>query len=185
MTDLYGALVRWDPNTHANVPATKPGCKVIDVTLKDIVVRGWTSDFKELAPVDLPIVANTRVFLPALAEKSKSRKNFPRAWSKTGARHWRRSTKKFMRAGKPISKSVGTRAHRASATRLRNLGGAQKGRLAASRRRLSRLAEPSLDLGQAGAVFRRLRRWRIRLWSGRVCWRVATLSRHRQDLRRC
>src|SRR5204862_716659 len=25
VTDLYGALVRSDPNTHANVPATKPG----------------------------------------------------------------------------------------------------------------------------------------------------------------
>ena len=52
MTDLYGALVRSDPNTHANVPATKPGCKVINVTLKDIVVRSWTSDFQELAPVE-------------------------------------------------------------------------------------------------------------------------------------
>ena len=108
VTDLYGALVRTDPNTHANVPATKPGCKVINVTLKDIVVRGWTSDFQELAPVDLPIVANTRVFLPALAEEIKKQGNFPRASSMTGARRWRRSTKKFMRAGKPISRSAGT-----------------------------------------------------------------------------
>ena len=76
VTDLYGALVRTDPNTHANVPATKPGCKVINVTLKDIVVRGWTSDFQELAPVDLPIVANTRVFLPALAEEIRKQGKF-------------------------------------------------------------------------------------------------------------
>jgi hypothetical protein len=67
VTDLYGALVRSDPNTHANVPGDQTGCKVINVTLKDIVVRGWSSDFQELAPVDLPIVANTKVFLPALA----------------------------------------------------------------------------------------------------------------------
>jgi acetolactate synthase I/II/III large subunit len=42
---------------------------VIHVTLADISMRGWTSDFQELAPVDLPIVANTRVFLPALIEE--------------------------------------------------------------------------------------------------------------------
>jgi thiamine pyrophosphate-dependent acetolactate synthase large subunit-like protein len=79
VTDLYGALVRSDPNTHANVAATKPGCKVINVTLKDIVVRGWTSDFQELAPVDLPIVANTKVFLPALAEEIKKQGKFSKS----------------------------------------------------------------------------------------------------------
>ncbi|MGE5816481.1 MAG: thiamine pyrophosphate-binding protein [Deltaproteobacteria bacterium] len=67
--DLFGALVRQDPATRAAVPATKPGCKVIHVTLADISMRGWTSDFQELAPVDLAIVANTRVFLPALIEE--------------------------------------------------------------------------------------------------------------------
>ena len=79
MTDLYGALVHSDPNTHANVPATKPGCKVINVTLKDIVVRSWTSDFQELAPVDVPIVANTRVFLPALAEEIQKQGKFSKS----------------------------------------------------------------------------------------------------------
>jgi thiamine pyrophosphate-dependent acetolactate synthase large subunit-like protein len=67
--DLFGALVRQDPATRAIVPATQPGCKVIHVTLADISMRGWTSDFQELAPVDLAIVANTRVFLPALIEE--------------------------------------------------------------------------------------------------------------------
>jgi acetolactate synthase I/II/III large subunit len=76
VTDLYGALVRSDPNTHANVAATKPGCKVINVTLKDIVVRSWTSDFQELAPVDVPIVANTKVFLPALTEEIRKQGKF-------------------------------------------------------------------------------------------------------------
>ena len=41
------------------------------VTLADLATRSWTSDFQELAPVDLPIVANTGVFLPALAEEVK------------------------------------------------------------------------------------------------------------------
>ena len=59
------STARWctqDPTTHATVPAIKPGCKVIHVTLADISMRGWTSDFQELAPVDLPIVANTKFF---------------------------------------------------------------------------------------------------------------------------
>ncbi len=69
--DLFGALVRQDPATRETVWALKPGCKVIHVTLADISMRGWTSDFQELAPVDLAIVANTRVFLPALIEEIK------------------------------------------------------------------------------------------------------------------
>jgi acetolactate synthase I/II/III large subunit len=57
-------------------PMIKAGCKVIHVTLADISMRGWTSDFQELAPVDLPIVANTRVFLPALIEEIKRQRKF-------------------------------------------------------------------------------------------------------------
>jgi len=69
--DLFGALVRHDAGARASVSGIKPGCKVIHVTLADISMRGWTSDFQELAPVDLPIVANTKVFLPALIEEIK------------------------------------------------------------------------------------------------------------------
>ena len=74
--DLFGSLVRQDPATHTTVPAIKTGCKVIHATLADISMRGWTSDFQELAPVDLPIVANTRVFLPALIEEIKRQGKF-------------------------------------------------------------------------------------------------------------
>ena len=42
-------------------------------------MRGWTSDFQELAPVDLPIVANTRVFLPALIEEIKRQGKFSKS----------------------------------------------------------------------------------------------------------
>ena len=77
--DLFGALVRQDPSTHSTVPAIKPGCKVIHVTLADISMRGWTTDFQELAPVDLAIVANTRVFLPALIEEIKRQGKFSRS----------------------------------------------------------------------------------------------------------
>ncbi len=79
VTDLYGALVKQDPATHAAVPATKPGCKVIHVTLADLAVRSLTSDFQELAPVDLPIVANTKVFLPALIEELQRQGKFSKS----------------------------------------------------------------------------------------------------------
>src|SRR6185312_10289260 len=69
VTDLYGVLVKQDPETHTVRPATKAGCKVIHVTVADLAVRSLTSDFQELAPVDLPITANTRVFLPALVDE--------------------------------------------------------------------------------------------------------------------
>ena len=109
MTDLYGALVRSDPNTHANVPATKPGCKVINVTLKDIVgARVGPAIFKNWRRWICRSSRTPEFFSRRWPKKSKSRENFPRASSMTGARRWRRSTRKFMRAGKPISKSVGT-----------------------------------------------------------------------------
>ncbi len=79
VTDLYGALVKSEPTTHSTVPATKPGCKVINVTLADISMRGWTSDFQELAPVDVPMVANTRVFLPALADEIRRQGKFSKS----------------------------------------------------------------------------------------------------------
>ncbi len=79
VTDLFGSLVRQDPTTHSTTPAIKPGCKVIHATLADISMRGWTSDFQELSPVDLPIVANTRVFLPALIEEIKRQDKFSKS----------------------------------------------------------------------------------------------------------
>ncbi len=77
--DLFGALVRQDSATRETVSALKSGCKVIHVTLADISMRGWTSDFQELAPVDLAIVANTRVFLPALIEEIKRSGKFSKS----------------------------------------------------------------------------------------------------------
>ncbi len=77
--DLYGALTRSDPATHAAAPATKPGCKVIHATLADLSTRGWTSDFQELAAVDLPITANTAVFIPALTEEIRRQGKFSKS----------------------------------------------------------------------------------------------------------
>jgi thiamine pyrophosphate-dependent acetolactate synthase large subunit-like protein len=77
--DLFGALARHDAAAHTSQPAIKPDCKVIHATLADVAVRGWTTDFQELAPVDLPIVANTRIFLPALIEEIKRQGKFSKS----------------------------------------------------------------------------------------------------------
>ncbi|MGH7832685.1 MAG: thiamine pyrophosphate-binding protein [Candidatus Binatia bacterium] len=79
VTDLYGQLVLQDAARHTVAPALKPGCKVIHVTLADLAVRSLTSDFQELAPVDLPIVANTKVFLPALTEEIRRQARFSKS----------------------------------------------------------------------------------------------------------
>jgi thiamine pyrophosphate-dependent acetolactate synthase large subunit-like protein len=79
VSDLFGALTRPDPISHAAVPLTRPGCKVIHVTLADLSTRGWAADIQALAPVDVPIVANTRVLLPALIEEIKRQGNWSRS----------------------------------------------------------------------------------------------------------
>ena len=69
VVDLYGMLMYYDAANKASMLAIDPNCEVIHVTLADLSVRGWTTDFQALAPVDLPICADTRVFLPALIEE--------------------------------------------------------------------------------------------------------------------
>ena len=86
--DLFGALVRHDPEHHTSLPAIKAGCKVIHATMADMAVRGWTTDFQELAPVDLPVVADTRVFLPALIEEIKRQGNFSKGATEERRKHF-------------------------------------------------------------------------------------------------
>ncbi len=77
--DLYGALVRHDIKTKSSKPAITPDCKVIHASLADLAIRSWSSDFQELAPIDLPILADTRVFLPALTEEIRRQEKFSKS----------------------------------------------------------------------------------------------------------
>ncbi|MGH7771749.1 MAG: thiamine pyrophosphate-binding protein [Candidatus Binatia bacterium] len=74
--DLYGALARYEAKTRGSAIAIKPGCKVIHVSLADLAVRSWSAEVQELAPVDLAILADTQVFLPALIEEIKKQGKF-------------------------------------------------------------------------------------------------------------
>ena len=77
--DLYGALVRYDEKTKSSKLAMAPGCKVIHVSLADLAIRSWSTEVMELAPIDLPILADTRVFLPALTEEIRRQGKFSKS----------------------------------------------------------------------------------------------------------
>ncbi len=77
--DLYGALVRHDLKTKSSRSAMAPGCKVIHVSLADLAIRSWTTEVMELAPIDLPILADTRAFLPALTEEIRRQGKFSKS----------------------------------------------------------------------------------------------------------
>lgn len=77
--DLYGALVRHDTKTKSSKPAITPDCKVIHASLADLAIRSWSSDVQELAPIDLPILADTRVFLPVLTEEIRRQAKFSKS----------------------------------------------------------------------------------------------------------
>ncbi len=77
--DLYGALVRHDEKTKSSKLAMAPGCKIIHVSLADLAIRSWSTDVMELAPVDLPILADNRVFIPALTEEIRRQGKFSKS----------------------------------------------------------------------------------------------------------
>ncbi|MGQ0550093.1 MAG: thiamine pyrophosphate-dependent enzyme, partial [Armatimonadota bacterium] len=66
--DLYGTLSRVDRTTRRATPIA-PAAKVIHVTLADLAVRSWAADYQRITPVDVPILADTSLVLPALVER--------------------------------------------------------------------------------------------------------------------
>lgn len=67
--DLYGALARVDRATRRVEPIVPPGARIVRVSLDDLAVRSWAADYQRVAPVDLPILADTALVLPALVER--------------------------------------------------------------------------------------------------------------------
>ncbi|ETX05033.1 MAG: hypothetical protein ETSY2_25335 [Candidatus Entotheonella gemina] len=64
--DLFGALGSVDKATRLFRPAIAPQTQVIHITMGDMFVRSWASDYERLPTVDLPITADTAVALPTL-----------------------------------------------------------------------------------------------------------------------
>ena len=67
--DLYGALSRVDRVTRRSEPVVPPTARVVHVTLDDLAIRSWAADYQRITPVDLPILADTALALPALLER--------------------------------------------------------------------------------------------------------------------
>ncbi len=78
VADMYGAISE-RRGTADRVPnyILPPNARVIRVDLKDLLARSWAQDYDKLAPTDLFIHAETRVFLPELVRRIKEEKKPP------------------------------------------------------------------------------------------------------------
>ena len=76
--DFEGATAR-RAQEQGNRRATSlitPGAKIINVSLDDLLVRAWATDFNRLREADLMINADTSVFLPELVRRVRAEKKF-------------------------------------------------------------------------------------------------------------
>ncbi|HEV2282493.1 MAG TPA: thiamine pyrophosphate-dependent enzyme [bacterium] len=66
VVDLYGTFSRLDRLTRVSETVLPAGAKVIHITMADAGIRSWVTHYQRLVPVDVPILADTAVALPAL-----------------------------------------------------------------------------------------------------------------------
>ena len=66
VVDLYGACSRLNRLTRASESVLPAAAKVIHITMAEAGIRSWVTHYQRLAPVDVPILADTAVALPAL-----------------------------------------------------------------------------------------------------------------------
>ena len=73
VADLFGAISerKSEGANRISVPVIPAGARIIHVDLKELLVRSWSQDYDKLAEIDLPIRAETRVFLPELVRRLK------------------------------------------------------------------------------------------------------------------
>ena len=74
--DLEGATARraQEGGNRRATPLIAAGAKIINVSLDDLLVRAWATDFNKLREADLMITADTSVFLPELVRRLKAEK---------------------------------------------------------------------------------------------------------------
>ena len=66
--DLYGALHSLDHHTKEEVSLLQPQTKIIDISLRDISIKSWSTDFQRLHKADLSIPATGGVAVYPLTE---------------------------------------------------------------------------------------------------------------------
>jgi thiamine pyrophosphate-dependent acetolactate synthase large subunit-like protein len=67
--DLYGPLTRLDRVTRRTEYVIPPNCKLVEIGLGDLHISSWSLDFQRFQQVDLSILADTRLALPALVAR--------------------------------------------------------------------------------------------------------------------
>jgi thiamine pyrophosphate-dependent acetolactate synthase large subunit-like protein len=74
--DLEGATARraQERGNRRATPLIGANAKIINVSLDDLLVRAWATDFNKLREADLMITADTSVFLPELVRRLKAEK---------------------------------------------------------------------------------------------------------------
>jgi acetolactate synthase I/II/III large subunit len=74
--DLEGATARraQERGNRRATPLISAGAKIVNVSLDDLLVRAWATDFNKLREADLMITADTSVFLPELVRRLKAEK---------------------------------------------------------------------------------------------------------------
>jgi thiamine pyrophosphate-dependent acetolactate synthase large subunit-like protein len=84
MGDLFRALNRLDRSTHEKQSRIPAGCAIVDIGLGELRSSKWSEDIGQFQPVDLSILADTRLALPplrVLLEKQRTPK-----WAERRAR---------------------------------------------------------------------------------------------------
>ena len=73
VTDLYGVLWTTDANNIPQQYAPAPDAKIATISVSELLVRSWAADYERIVPVDLNLVGETRLALPALVELVRER----------------------------------------------------------------------------------------------------------------
>src|SRR5205807_1575126 len=68
----YAAPARADRLTRRSEPVLPESAKVIHITMADVAVRSWVTAYQRLAPVDVPILADTAAALPVLMARLRT-----------------------------------------------------------------------------------------------------------------
>jgi thiamine pyrophosphate-dependent acetolactate synthase large subunit-like protein len=71
--DPFGALTTPERTTEATGFVQPSDCRVITISVNDLLVRSWTGDYQRLAPAELAISADTAIALPMLVELVRER----------------------------------------------------------------------------------------------------------------
>src|SRR5437867_3797871 len=84
MGDLFRALNRLDRTTHEKQSRIADGCAIVEIGLMELRSSKWSEDIGQFQPVDLSIIADTRLALPALRSLLEKRRTSK--WAERRAR---------------------------------------------------------------------------------------------------